>query len=234
MAILLKCGATFLHIPKTGGSWVEKVLEDCDLIKAKFSHKHADMERVLNYPRHYTGNYIRQCLYFKKDIYEEIRDSYKFCFVRNPFQWYESYWRYCLKLEWRLPKIQNKTYPLYWHKRSVSLHPTELIIRNCKDQDFNKFMEKVVQSFPGFLTKLYGLYASHEIDFIGKQETLTDDLISILKKTKVDFDENKIRRVNKVNESKINGNTLSWNKEIRNEIYKLEYPIFFKYNYSIF
>ena len=47
MSVLLKGGAVFLHIPKTGGSWVHKVLKDTGLSVGSFDHKHADFDRVL-------------------------------------------------------------------------------------------------------------------------------------------------------------------------------------------
>ena len=49
MAVMLKCGAIFLHIPKTGGSWVTDVLADQGLIKKQIGQIHADLVRVLYY-----------------------------------------------------------------------------------------------------------------------------------------------------------------------------------------
>lgn len=38
--LLKKCGAIFLHIPKTGGSWVSRVLWECDLVEKRLGYKH--------------------------------------------------------------------------------------------------------------------------------------------------------------------------------------------------
>jgi len=50
MALLLRNGAVFLHIPKTGGNWVRGVLEKLDFIEGEIGHKHLDVDRVLFEP----------------------------------------------------------------------------------------------------------------------------------------------------------------------------------------
>ena len=50
MALLLKNGAVFLHIPKTGGNWVREVLGKLDLIESEIGHKHSDVDRVMINP----------------------------------------------------------------------------------------------------------------------------------------------------------------------------------------
>lgn len=43
MAIILKNGECFLHIPKTGGSFVNHILDDVGITKRKIGyHKHLD------------------------------------------------------------------------------------------------------------------------------------------------------------------------------------------------
>src|ERR1051326_3631695 len=51
MGVMLKCGAVFLHIPKTGGSWVEKALKAIGQTERLLYHRHADMTRVMNYAK---------------------------------------------------------------------------------------------------------------------------------------------------------------------------------------
>ena len=47
MAIILKNNEIFLHIPKTGGSWVSKVFKIQSLTKASIVyHKHFDWARI--------------------------------------------------------------------------------------------------------------------------------------------------------------------------------------------
>ena len=84
MAVLLKCGGLFLHIPRTGGRWITEVLESSDLVFAHVGERHATaadlapLERLLQTPHGYgKGN----------------RPLLKFCFVRHPQRWYEASYR---------------------------------------------------------------------------------------------------------------------------------------------
>ena len=55
MALLLKKGECFLHIPKTGGSWVSVILKEQGLIKKEIGyHKHIDWTRVSYFPQSHT------------------------------------------------------------------------------------------------------------------------------------------------------------------------------------
>lgn len=47
MAYLLRCGAVFLHVPKTSGAWVTQILRELDLIEYQLGHEHADFYRAL-------------------------------------------------------------------------------------------------------------------------------------------------------------------------------------------
>lgn len=68
----------FLHMPKTGGMWVEKILLDC-VVGA----------RAVNYPERHCG--IESCV---------CKWRFTFAFVRHPHQWYRSYWTYKMREGW--------------------------------------------------------------------------------------------------------------------------------------
>jgi len=114
MALLLKSGAVFLHIPKTGGTWVTQVLEECGLIRCRFSHKHADLHRVMYSPRYCPWQHAKRCLRFGRAWHAGVADAYKFCFVRHPLRWYESWWRYMKG------KVLHDNYlPVLWISRGA-------------------------------------------------------------------------------------------------------------------
>ena len=46
MAVILKNGAIFLHVPKTGGTWIQRTLQAMDLVRGNTATKHADIDRV--------------------------------------------------------------------------------------------------------------------------------------------------------------------------------------------
>ena len=89
MALILKNGAVFLHIPKTGGNWVTRILEELDLIDTEVPHKHADV-------CHFFSQWSKQGRgifggRLGRDRSQAKQDKpFMFCFVRNPLSWYES------------------------------------------------------------------------------------------------------------------------------------------------
>ncbi|MFW5760160.1 MAG: sulfotransferase family 2 domain-containing protein [Cyclobacteriaceae bacterium] len=230
MAILLKSGAVFLHIPKTGGSWVHKVLKEQNLIKIEFSHKHADMERVLNFPRFYTGGFIHQSWKLKTlHLHEEIKNAYKFCFVRHPLSWYESYWRFMTGLNW--DKFHELEYKRKYLRGRV-WHPN-LVLENIGGPDFNQFIQNVIKEYPGYVTEFYGWYTlPFHINFIGKQENMKEDLIKVLTDLGEKFDKDKIYKVGKENQSKQQVQIPKWDENLKEEILKLEYAAFKRYGYQ--
>ena len=57
MALLLKNNAVFLHIPKTGGTWVRSVLQEFDLVQGPLGHGHSDFERAYWHAGYITAFY---------------------------------------------------------------------------------------------------------------------------------------------------------------------------------
>ena len=109
---------------------------------------------------------------------EVVRDEYKdglfsFCFIRHPVGWYKSFWSYRAKTGW----LDNK-FPLdrLW------------------EDEFELFVLNVLGEYPdGFVTELYRCYVE-DVDYVGKQETLADDLVKALTLAGESFDEEALRR----------------------------------------
>lgn len=83
-----------------------------------------------------------------------VGDRISFAFVRNPVTWYQSFWKYKDKSRWDEP-----------HAR-------------YSDTSFNGFMKKIMNISPGFLTDTYKEFK--DVDFMGKQENLKEDLLTFL------------------------------------------------------
>lgn len=224
MAIMLKNGSIFLHIPKTGGKWVISVLKELDLIAYNFSHNHADMEKTVNFQRHFPWHFIRQTI--KHGYYlPKVTKAFKFCFVRHPLQYYESYYKFAIQLGWPegpypMGKMPGKN---DWHPNSPLYMP--------KPKDFNEFVENVLKKHPGYVTELYSSYTTPFINFIGKNENLVNDLIEVLRIMKIDFDENIVRNHKKENVSKLPPKPMEWDDKLRKEVLKLEHPGLVRYGY---
>lgn len=80
MAILLP-KSVFVHLPKTGGVWVESVLQEAGLVRGHLGHRHA------------KGPDINGSTEFQQR-------AISFTFVRHPLHWYQSYWAYKVREQW--------------------------------------------------------------------------------------------------------------------------------------
>ncbi|TVL96876.1 MAG: hypothetical protein CV087_23155 [Candidatus Brocadia sp. WS118] len=250
MAVILKGGAIFLHIPKTGGSWITEVLEEQGLIKKHIGHIHADVQRILRYNSLLTSifhdlsvslkgkisakfkrNIRRRFVHNKYKLFSteqntpvvSDRISFMFCFVRHPISWYESFWRYMCNQNW--PRLGDSTSIRNWHPCAI--------LNGLGDLNFNSFIEKILKRRPGFVTEMYGWYTPPGVKWIGHQENLVDDLIKILNEININFDESRIRNHPKVNVStEINAyKKINWDRCLLDEVLKMEYAGLQRYDY---
>jgi len=102
-------------------------------------------------------------------------DLPSFGFVRHPVTWYESYWRYRMQTGW----TEN--------------HPTD---RDCKSDDLNEFVGGVVEKYPGWMSRYFQQWLGEDyqgLAFIGRFESLLDDLCLALRHFEQPFDEEKLR-----------------------------------------
>ena len=241
MAVMLNCGAVFLHIPKTGGSWVTDTLRKQGLVRREFSHIHADMVRVRYYnsgttsaaragyewaksllPRRLKAMGPAQQL---KKSAEKVRESslpYYFCFVRHPLRWYESWWRYMCGRS-----------GANWAAESdlTSWHPCGTL-RELGDPVFAQFVRNVNRVRPGFVTELFGLYTQQGIRFVGRQEHLVDDLVKVLGELNVNFDEQQIRESERVNVSRTDRLPVEWNPSLEYQTTQFELAGMARYGYG--
>ncbi|MCK4786028.1 MAG: sulfotransferase family 2 domain-containing protein, partial [Desulfobacteraceae bacterium] len=211
MAILLKNGAIFLHIPKTGGNWIAKVLEQARVSHLCFGHKHLDLDEVMRFER-----YLVAANRWNEPSYQLFR----FCFVRHPVHWYESWWRMMQKLGW--PDWGTDGSIDDWHPNAV--------LNGLGHQNFNHFVEKVLRKRPGYVTELYGRYTNSGINFIGRQENLIEDLLKALRECSVTVDEVLIRSIHRVNVSD-RAIKVDWDPDLLAEVSKVEYASIRRYGY---
>lgn len=102
-------------------------------------------------------------------------EKFKMAFVRHPVDSYRSYWQYKMGAGW---DDQNPQDPL------------------CRSDDFPTFVSKVLQHFPGICSVGFERFTGPRtapIEFIGKFESLVDDLVRGLSLAGEGFDEPVIR-----------------------------------------
>ncbi|GAB4384445.1 MAG: hypothetical protein Kow0022_07050 [Phycisphaerales bacterium] len=202
MAILLRCGAVFVHVPKTGGTWVTEVLRAQGCVRCRIAHKHADLEHLREAWRHYPTQLAKRTLQIGPGVGARVRRGTKFCFVRHPVRWYESYFRFMKSLGWRR----------FGGLSISSWHPNAELF-DLGDDNFDTFMRRVLDRVPGYLTQMYdqfvgpgrleaeadGLLVSQDDDparscrLVGRQERLVDDLLAILDRLGVPVDAGQVR-----------------------------------------
>lgn len=225
MTVYIKNNAIFLHIPKTGGTWVERVLHKLGLVTEKKGHEHADFDRVLYADRLVAAKRLPYLLAMRK--LRELTNGLpaeptKFCFVRNPLSWYESWWRYMQSRGWHDWGIQNTS--AKWHPNSG--------LNGLGSADFNEFVMNVIATRPGYVSELYYSYTKPGITYIGKMETLADDLIKILRLIGHDVDEHTVKGFDRTNVSPREPQPIAWDADVLAAAKVVEMPALLHFGYT--
>ena len=159
-------------------------------------------------------NHVADTAHFVPDV--EGRGV--FLFVRHPCSWLESLFS------------QRKYKGWNWDTRNE-------LEAKCKANNFNKFIDNISQ-MEGVINRYFDKYTQkYEADNdlqVGKTESLSIDLIRLLKYFNEDFDEGSIKKFNvkKINNSKIKfGFKSKMNEEQRAKIFISQKDFYEKYGY---
>lgn len=182
MALLLP-RSIFLHIPKTGGEWVREAIKAAG-VPTRESNPGWDWARQKHSALAESSG--REAISFafksKPATWWQGKGRFTFAFVRDPFAWYPSFWSYRMEHGW---------------------DPNDRVDAECKAEEFEPFAWNVLKKFPGHVSDLYELYvgrADGTIDFVGRQESLAEDLVRALRAAGEKFDEARLRATPPVNE----------------------------------
>ena len=153
--------ALFLDIPHTHSELVKTTLQDTLRLRTtSVGNKHAHKDLV-------------GTLRFK-------RKPYTFAFVRHPLDWYAAYWQ---------SKMRGDKHWFYWEPDTL-WHPAWAIDPVLGDDDFATFVENVCNR-GAYLHETYRLYTGRgtndEIHYIGRAESVLDDLKTILATIGVEY-----------------------------------------------
>jgi uncharacterized protein Usg len=230
MAFLLKNGAVFLHVPKAGGTWIKYVLQELDLIEAPLGHMHSDWERSFWHDKLHRDlkvvRYIlRRAVRSRRAQARIDPNCFKFCFIREPLIWYESYWRFMQSLDWSWKNWGDEKDPYKWHPCAM--------INRLGSPDFNEFMHNVNKKRPGFVTEMYGWYVRPGIGFVGKTEYIRQDLIKTFSLMKLEVDVRRILSMPMKNESPSHIPRPEWDPALKKATLRLEHAGYVRFGYPV-
>lgn len=163
--------SVFFHVPKTGGTWVRYAVARSGI----------ETNEVIKSMKH--GKIEPIYAFHAKPSQVACHGRFRFAFVRHPFSYYQSYWAY--------RQILSK-----WNDFD----------RTHMHRDFSMFVRSVTNAFPlGWVSSIYRKYVGEVdhplVDFVGKKESLIDDLITALRLAGEEFDEEAIRTAPKQNQA---------------------------------
>ena len=146
--------------------------------------------------------------------------KYVFTFVRHPLSWYQSRWSFRMKHGWRMA------------------HPLDY---NCASNDFHEFVRNCMKYKPsGWVSWEYASFIENfpgAVNFVGKQESLANDLVHALNEAGEKFNEDIIRSTERANDSDVNNMPSKefavYSKKLIDEVLEVEIDVVNKY-YSRF
>jgi hypothetical protein len=229
MAVILKNGALFLHIPKTGGTWVTRVLREARLLRSSIGHRHANLDHLLAPGWQGLGRRI-EWIWKRGLLLRTHPRPFTFCFVRHPLDWYESYYRYKSQpaIAWERDGERDNFHR--WHPNAVlnglGQGP------EGEPREFNDFVSEAMDRFPGYVSALYAHYTFRPVDFVGRQESLRDDLVEVLGRMGCDFDPALIQGRERINRSRAPEERLEWDPAVRARALRLERAALERFGYD--
>ncbi len=138
MAWIVNRRTIYLHIPKTGGIWITRILKGSGVPLAKIEDKRATYDIVLGRLR-----CERRLM-----IWRRWTDYRYFCVVRNPLTWYESWFRY----------LKSKGFRAYGAVGTTRIWHPMAPVNSIVGDDFTEFMNAMNDRCPGFAGHLFRSY----------------------------------------------------------------------------
>ena len=157
--------ALFLHIPRTGGRWVKKGISTAQ-IPFEYWKKAALDYRIWSHGllAQYRGSYFN-------------RIEYAFAFVRHPFAYYVSMWRFMKR-----SLTRNGMEATRKNSFSRVRLTNEAILR--WSPNFDEWLEEMLEEEPGWVTRWFERYVGPNggefCHYIGRTETIERDMFQVM------------------------------------------------------
>jgi hypothetical protein len=192
--VLILDNAVFLHVPKTGGTWVEHALRAGGVPFTALLHD-GDRHGDLSYSPH--------------------PERFTFAYVRHPLTLYQSYWRFKAQHGWD------------------AFNPFDV---ECREDGFEQFVRRVLDLYPGWCSKTFTDYvgpSDQPIAFVGRFESLADDLVAALERSGHAFDEAALRSTAPANVSTTPLACCRWTSGLSAEVADAEAEAMNRFSYGL-
>lgn len=206
MALILPHSVCF-HIPKTGGTWVRRVLQKENMVIAETCVLGRNA-RATAQMAHETPDMLPAYL---------LRNRKTFAFVRHPLTWYQSRWKWKARMRNRWNREENK------------------LDKECGSDDFNEFILQYLHKFPGYLTRMYKRFLGEDgkrLSYVGRFESLPEDLFKIITTFEGEIDKQHLLSFPPVNVSFHCENDASYRSDLKKALLKEEEWILRTFGYE--
>jgi hypothetical protein len=191
--------SVFLHVPKTGGSWCREAIARAGI---PCEESPIDADDPIDSKHHELAHVCRY-----------LEGRMVIAFVRDPLDWWRSYWAYRQHSGWYV-------------------HPIDV---QCKSTDFQEFMTNVVRTIPEWCSAMYERFVGPPecpIEFIGRYENLAEDLVLGLQLAGESFDEEALRATPPVNVNDYSCWPAEYTPELRQAVTEAEHAAIARFGYA--
>lgn len=167
MALIIENKLLFIHVPKTGGSYIRSLCSNNFTCKETGSFSTHD---------HYS---ITECINNNPDVKKYI----SFGFVRHPVSWIKSRWSWAIISDFNTKVEKEIDAQQHW-------------LAQCWDLDFQQFIKKYINNGIPYCSQTYidklGIDKDDEVDFIFKYENISYDIFNLFNEYNINIDKEKL------------------------------------------